>query len=758
METSPRSSEELTKETLRSRTRPLASEMPSRRTFAWRIRHMSYEEFRAQEPPQARLLRLRGLFDLLVDQDSSSALAGGRAKQMWRARASRARYGAGGDLAVGSLVSPPLTATTDGTGHQTPVREWLSLVRRNRYAAELLAECRTRRAELEKRDREKHSQHDENHSSLHRQWHWLVCMVREEVGTPPVSLLQRVRHWIGHSDESPLMHRESGWKGSRVWGLRAMEGRTNKNDTHGPPEDKQSKAERVRQRQIEWEGFVAFAEIQERELYRAFNEMDTKEDGLLDEQEICAALEKSGLRPAQPVLDDLIASLASSGVQDVKELHEKDLYVTFPEFRDYLLLLPRKPTISEIYHFYQVRKAVGLFGNEGIFAELGHNWGKSARGVTSVNFDGDTIFSGELADESTTHPEGRTENTSTKGPKSDVVKLDVALKFLLAGGIAGAVSRTATAPFDRVKVYLITSQAVSPAAGTPVTRFSPLGALGHGIYAIYQEGGVRGFWLGNGLNCMKIIPESAIKFFTYEYMKRFFARYVDGKSDSRDISGMSRFISGGVGGITSQLSIYPIETLKTRLMSSMSNPGHVRGMALLGQTAREMWARGGLRAYYSGLGAGLLGVFPYAAIDMSTFEGTKLFYLRYTGKDEPGVLALLTFGSFSGSVGASIVYPLNLIRTRLQASGTPAHPTVYKSFWDAAYQTYAKEGFLGFYRGLGPTLAKVVPAVSISYVVYDHVRNEPLTCRQKRAWESRSVAIGPRKQNVSLPRIEGRVR
>lgn len=723
METRPRSSEEPAKEMLRSRMLESTPEMPSRRTFAWRIRHMSYEEFRAQEPPQARLLRLRGLFDLLVDQDSSSALAGGRAKQMWRARASRARYGAGGELAVGSLVSAPLPASTDATGHQTPVREWLSLVRRNRYAAELLAECRTRRADLEKRDREKHSQCDENHSSLYRQWHRLVCMVREEEGPPPESLLQRVRYWIGHSDGSPLMHRESGWKGSRVWGLRAMEDRSNKNDTHEPPEDKESKAERVRQRQIEWEGFVAYAEIQERELYRAFNEMDTKEDGLLDEQEISAALEKAGLRPSQPVLDDLIASLASSGVHDVKELHEKDLYVTFPEFRDYLLLLPRRPSISEIYHFYQVRKAVGLFGNEGIFAELRHNWGKSARGVTSVNFDGDTIFSGEMTDESVSPPEGPAENTSTKSPKSDMIKLDVALKFLLAGGIAGAVSRTATAPFDRVKVYLITSQATQPAtAGAQSVRLSGMSAIGQGIWTIYQEGGVRGFWLGNGLNCMKIIPESAIKFFTYEYMKRFFARYVDGKSDSRDISGMSRFISGGVGGMASQLSIYPIETLKTRLMSSMSNPGHVRGMALLGQTAREMWVRGGLRAYYSGLGAGLLGVFPYAAIDMSTFEGTKLFYLRYTGKEEPGVLALLAFGSFSGSVGASVVYPLNLIRTRLQASGTPAHPTVYKNFLDAAYQTFAREGFLGFYRGLGPTLAKVVPAVSISYVVYDHAK------------------------------------
>lgn len=46
----------------------------------------------------------------------------------------------------------------------------------------------------------------------------------------------------------------------------------------------------------------------------------------------------------------------------------------------------------------------------------------------------------------------------------------------------------------------------------------------------------------------------------------------------------------------------------------------------------------------------------------------------------------------------------------------------YKSFFDASYQTFKNEGVMGFYRGLGPTLAKVVPAVSISYVVYDHVR------------------------------------
>lgn len=46
----------------------------------------------------------------------------------------------------------------------------------------------------------------------------------------------------------------------------------------------------------------------------------------------------------------------------------------------------------------------------------------------------------------------------------------------------------------------------------------------------------------------------------------------------------------------------------------------------------------------------------------------------------------------------------------------------YKGFFDAAHRTYQREGFFGFYRGLVPSLAKVVPAVSISYVVYEQVR------------------------------------
>lgn len=362
----------------------------------------------------------------------------------------------------------------------------------------------------------------------------------------------------------------------------------------------------------------------------------------------------------------------------------------------------------QIYRFYQVRKAFGLFGSQGIFAEFSESWGKSERhGATAVSFDGEVSLAGEekkkkspiapttitAAATTTTRNEpsasedavtpAKTQQQASQAPEeheelegegeeeedSDMIHGDVAIKFLLAGGIAGAVSRTATAPFDRLKIYLITSaqmpatqQVSASMAKTPVEASTKLasrgaGMLGQAIFALYKEGGgLKAFWIGNGLNCLKIFPESAIKFLSYEMSKRAFAKYVDGVSDSRDISGSSRFMSGGIGGITSQLAIYPIETLKTRLMSSQG--GQKQGNQLLAATARDMWRNGGMRTYYRGLTAGLVGVFPYSAIDMSTFEGIKLFWIKYTGREEPSVLALLAFGSISGSVGATTVYPL----------------------------------------------------------------------------------------------------
>ena len=77
--------------------------------------------------------------------------------------------------------------------------------------------------------------------------------------------------------------------------------------------------------------------------------------------------------------------------------------------------------------------------------------------------------------------------------------------MLLSGGMAGLVSRTCTAPADRIKVMMQASQANS--------------SIGSTVKEILHEGGLRSFWRGNGANVLKIMPESAVKFYVYEEMK-----------------------------------------------------------------------------------------------------------------------------------------------------------------------------------------------------------------------------------------------
>lgn len=104
---------------------------------------------------------------------------------------------------------------------------------------------------------------------------------------------------------------------------------------------------------------------------------------------------------------------------------------------------------------------------------------------------------------------------------------------------------------------------------------------------------------------------------------------------------------------------------------------------------------------------------------MSTFEALKLAYLRSAGKEEPGVLALLACGSVSGSIGATSVYPLNLVRTRLQASGSSGHPQQYNGIMDVVRHTYARDGWRGLLSWL---TANVSQGMYRSVYVYCNVR------------------------------------
>src|SRR5579862_7871260 len=149
--------------------------------------------------------------------------------------------------------------------------------------------------------------------------------------------------------------------------------------------------------------------------------------------------------------------------------------------------------------------------------------------------------------------------------------------------------------------------------------------------------------------------------------------------------------------------------------------GGLRGNKLIVDTAKRMWTTGGVRTYYRGLPMGLLGIFPYSAIDLGTFEYLKRTVTSKNAKKRgcheddaaPGSFLTAGIGAVSGALGASIMYPLNLLRTRLQTQGTVLHPPTYTGIWDVTEKTLRQEGFRGLFKGLTPSLLKVVPSVSI---------------------------------------------
>ncbi|KAJ1325102.1 solute carrier family 25 (mitochondrial phosphate transporter) member 23/24/25/41 [Microdochium nivale] len=429
---------------------------------------------------------------------------------------------------------------------------------------------------------------------------------------------------------------------------------------------------------IQYEEFRTFVEATERQLFLLFKAIDHDHDGKLEQGELQTAFKRAGIAIPTRRLAEFFAEVD----------HNRDGYITFEEWRDFLLFMPNADpttTLRSVFTFYS--------------------------DILTLNSEGDSVVSGETLQ---------------------------GLGYFVAGAIAGGISRTTTAPLDRLKVYLLVSTNEAPVAqvaldaaknGQPVKAVKRAGGpLLRAVVDLYKSGGVKGFFAGNGLNVVKIMPETAIRFGAYEAAKKTMARF-EGHDDPTHITSYSKFMSGGLAGMVSQFCVYPLDTLKFRLQSEYVEGG-ARGNQLLMQTARKMMAEGGAKAAYRGVTMGLIGMFPYSAIDMGTFELLKTSYMTYKAKQlgcheedaRPSTFVTGLMGASSGAFGATVVYPLNVLRTRLQTQGTSMHPARYTGIWDVAQKTYRNEGVRGMYKGLAPNLLKVAPALSITWMVYEKAK------------------------------------
>ncbi|KAL8970257.1 MAG: hypothetical protein Q9183_001606 [Haloplaca sp. 2 TL-2023] len=275
----------------------------------------------------------------------------------------------------------------------------------------------------------------------------------------------------------------------------------------------------------------------------------------------------------------------------------------------------------------------------------------------------------------------------------------------LAGGVAGAVSRTVVSPLERLKI-LFQIQSV----GREEYKMS----VGKGLAKMWRDEGWRGFMRGNGTNCIRIVPYSAVQFGSYNFYKQFVE-----PSPGADLSPLRRLVCGGAAGITSVTFTYPLDIVRTRLSIQSAS------FAALSEASQKrlpgMWVtmvtmyktEGGFFALYRGILPTVAGVAPYVGLNFMTYESVRKYFTA-EGEKHPTAIRKLAAGAVSGAVAQTCTYPFDVLRRRFQINTMSGMGYQYKSIWDAIKTIATQEGVLGLYKGITPNLMKVAPSMASS--------------------------------------------
>jgi solute carrier family 25 S-adenosylmethionine transporter 26 len=160
----------------------------------------------------------------------------------------------------------------------------------------------------------------------------------------------------------------------------------------------------------------------------------------------------------------------------------------------------------------------------------------------------------------------------------------------------------------------------------------------------------------------------------------------------------NNLVAGGVAGCAVDVSLYPLDSIKTRLQTI------VRGNNL-------NWANP-----YAGIGPALIGSFPASATFWVTYAATKDSVDSLGLGSSPAVKHLL--GATAGSITSSLIRtPFEILKQQMQVG-------VYDSLIDASQKTYSRSGFRGFFVGVNSLILREIPFESVQFLTYEYLKHE----------------------------------
>jgi solute carrier family 25 S-adenosylmethionine transporter 26 len=161
--------------------------------------------------------------------------------------------------------------------------------------------------------------------------------------------------------------------------------------------------------------------------------------------------------------------------------------------------------------------------------------------------------------------------------------------------------------------------------------------------------------------------------------------------------------AGGVAGLVCDVSLFPLDTIKTRL-----------------QSPHGFLKAGGFKGIYAGLGAAAAGSAPGAALFFSTYETVN----QHIIKNHSDTVALPVSHMFSASCGEVIAclvrVPTEVVKQRIQAG---MHGSSGAGIRGVISDILKADGVLGLYRGYGITVFREVPFSLLQFPMYEKLKS-----------------------------------
>lgn len=278
--------------------------------------------------------------------------------------------------------------------------------------------------------------------------------------------------------------------------------------------------------------------------------------------------------------------------------------------------------------------------------------------------------------------------------KKESCLVDTPLLNFAIGGTAGVVSRTVTAPFERIKILR---------QNFP-TRYTT--SLPEVVRSLYNTEGVRGLLRGNMSNCLRVFPQQAIQYSVFQSVNR----YLSDTQEPRK----RQFVAGALGGIISYLSIYPLETMRSK-WSVSTHSKYTSMWHCFALTVRTQ----GLRGLYQGSMVSTVGMIPFQGTNFVVYNCLKDWSLSADSSLVSSPFVSFTCGGLAGIASVSVAYPFDVLKRRLQLSGEFGNPQ-YKNVVDCIRYVVQKYGLRnGLYKGLLPCFVKIFPANAIYFATID---------------------------------------